>query len=726
MYLFIPKEGVTMKRNTLLKILCTTIPLLLSGWGNAAGLLKPVNSGLADLEIREHHVDVLIEDGYVTTSVEQTFYNPSVNDLEAIYSFPVPESAAVGEFTYWIDGKPVIGEVVEKKQARKIYEEEKAAGRKAAIVEKDEYKTFDISVYPARAQSDVKIRLVYVQAAHVDTGVGRYLYPLEEGGVDDAKLSFWSRNETVTEKFSFNLRFRSSYPIDALRLPNHPGALIQQVAVDEWTVALVNQTETRQTETNHREPKQAEIIQEGNEGVENEVGSNVTASVRQNVFSLSEDILVYWRHKEGLPATLDLVTHKPDASSRGTFMLTLTPGGELGKITQGSDWAFVLDISGSMNGKYATLVEGVRQGLGQLRQDDRFKVVLFNNATVDLSGGFLPATPANVSTVLQQLESYKVGGGTNLHRGLVEGLRGLDDDRATGVILVTDGVANVGETGKKAFLKLLQNNDVRLFTFIMGNSANRPLLNEMTDVSQGFAISVSNADDIVGQIQLATSKLTHQAFRHVALSIDGVKVKDMTPETIGSLYRGEQLSVFGHYWKPGQAEVVLTAKVGGLDKEYKTLVEFPDVSHLNPELERLWAFASIEQLQARLDYFGQDADVEQAISDIAVEYGLVTDYTSMIVLEEARFKQRNIARHNKQRVETEQVARAARQTSVVQNHRVDTNKPMFNSHRPVNSGGSNTGGSGSGGAGAVKPSWLVLIVALMLISSARRKHQQAS
>ncbi len=714
-----------MKRSTLLKILCTTIPLLLSGWSNAAGLLKPVNSGLADLEIREHHVEVLIEDGYVTTSVEQTFYNPSPNDLEAIYSFPVPESAAVGEFTYWIDGKPVIGEVVEKQKARTIYEEEKAAGRNAAIVEKDAYKTFDISVHPVRAQSNVKIRLVYVQAAHTDTGVGRYLYPLEEGGVDDAKLSFWSRNEAVTEKFSFNLRFRSSYPIDALRLPNHPGALIQQVAVDEWTVALLNNKGSNNKGSNNTEFNNQEFNQEfnqgGDAGLENEAVRNVTAGVKQNIFSLSEDILVYWRHKEGLPATLELVTHKPDASGPGTFMLTLTPGAELGQITQGSDWVFVLDISGSMNGKYATLVEGVRQGLGKLRQDDRFKVVLFNNATVDLSGGFKSVSTANVSAVLQQLESYKVGGGTNLHRGLVEGLRGLDDDRATGVVLVTDGVANVGETGKKAFLKLLQNNDVRLFTFIMGNSANRPLLNEMTDVSQGFAISVSNADDIVGQIQLATSKLTHQAFRHVALNIDGVKVKNMTPETIGSLYRGEQLTVFGHYWKPGQAEVVLTAKVGGLDKEYKTLVKFPDLNHLNPEIERLWAFASIEQLQAKLDYFGQDADVEQAISDIAVEYGLVTDYTSMIVLEEARFKQLNIARRNKQRVETEYVARAARQSTPVQSHRADTNKPMFNSQRAVNSSGSS-----SGGAGAVNPSWLLLIVTLMLIASARRKHQQAS
>ena len=724
-----------MKYKTLLKILCTSLPLLLSSWGNAAGLLKPVGSGLDDLEIREHHVEVLIEDGYVTTSVEQIFYNPSASDLEAVYSFPVPESAAVGEFSYWIDGKPVIGEVVEKKQARKIYEEEKAAGRKTAIVEKDAYKTFDISVHPVRAQSDVKIRLVYVQAAHVDTGVGRYLYPLEEGGVDDAKLSFWSRNDIVTEKFSFKLRFRSSYPLDALRLPNHPGALIQQVAVDEWTVALVNNSEAssnngfndngfNNNEFNNigfkdnefnKKPVQAGRNQGGNEGVEHQSGNNVAAGVKQNVFSLSEDIVVYWRHKEGLPATLDLVTHKPDARGRGTFMLTLTPGADLGEITQGSDWVFVLDISGSMSGKYASLVEGVRQGLDKLREDDRFKVVLFNNTAVDLSRGFKSASSANVDSVLRQLESYKVGGATNLHKGLVKGLRGLDDDRPTGVILVTDGVANVGETGKKAFLKLLQNNDVRLFTFIMGNSANRPLLNEMTEVSQGFAISVSNADDIVGQIQLAASKLTHQAFRNVALSIDGVKVKDRTPETIGSLYRGEQLSVFGHYWKPGQAEVILTAKVGGLDKEYKTLVEFPERSQLNPEIERLWAFASIEQLQKKLDYFGQDTDVEQAITDIAVEYGLVTDYTSMIVLEEARFQQFNIVRRNQERVAKELVARTARQTNGVKNNRVDTNKPMFKIPRAVN-----------GGGGAVNPLWLVLIIALKIASNFRRKYQSAS
>ena len=672
-----------MKLIKLLKLMCIAVPLvmlsLVSSGVSAAGLMKPTNSSLPDLEIRGHQVDVVIEDGYVITSIEQIFYNPSASELEAIYSFPVPESASVGEFVYWINDQPVIAEVVEKVKARKIYEEEKSAGRNAALVEKDAYKTFDISVYPVKAQSDVKIRLVYIQPAHIDTGVGRYVYPLEDGGVDEEKLAFWSRNDVVTEKFSFDLRFRSSYPIDALRLPKHPNATIKQVSPDDWSIYLVNQH-------NPEENKNT-----------------------QNVITLSQDIVVYWRHQEGLPGSLDLITYKPENNQRGTFMLTLTPGDDLGKVNSGSDWVLVLDISGSMQGKYATLVEGVRQALGKLRQDDRFKVVLFNNHAMELTSGFTSVSQANVDSILQQLESYNVGGGTNLYAGLKQGIKGLDADRPVGIVLVTDGVANVGNTEKKAFLALLAKHDVRLFTFMMGNSANRPLLKEMTAVSNGFAVSISNADDIVGQIMLATSKLTHQAYRDIELTIDGVKAKNITPENIGSLYRGEQLTIFGHYWKSGAANIVLTAKVGNQEKAYRTTVEFPEVSQRNPEVERLWAFASIEHLQSKLDYYGEDKDIEQAITDIAVEYGLVTDYTSMIVVEEHVFQALNIDRNNKRRVENEHTAREGRKAQEVNNNQVDQHQPMFTSPR-----------ASTGGSGAVNPLWVLLIFSLLVMSKQRR------
>ncbi|UTW05144.1 VWA domain-containing protein [Amphritea atlantica] len=690
----------TLALSTLLTLTAAAPP------AEAAGLLKPVNSTLPELSIREHHVNVALEHSYAVTTVEQVFHNPSAQALEAIYSFPVPEHAAVGEFTYWINGQPVTGEVVKKQQARQIYEQEKNAGREAALVEKDSYKTFDISVTPVQPNSDVRIKLVYIQPAQLDSGVGRYVYPLEDGGVDVQKNSFWSRNEVVDEKFSFEMRLASGYPVDSIRLPQHAQAAIQQISPNQWQINMASQSGVlSHTGPTDDQPDAAELqSQQPSTGQFNTAGVVPAAS-------LDKDIVVYWRHSQNLPGSLDLISYKASAATPGTFMMTLTPGDDLGALQGGRDWVFVLDVSGSMQGKYTTLVEGVRQGLAKLQPDDRFKIVLFNNSATDFSHGFQPATAAVITPLLNQLQQYQPGNGTDLYSGLTQGLKGLDADRSTAMILVTDGVANLGVTEKKRFLDLMENADIRLFTFVMGNSANRPLLNGMTEVSNGFAISVSNADDIVGQLMLATSKMTHQALRDVELKIDGGRVTDLTPEQINSVYRGEQLTVLGHYRKPGPVQISLTGKVGGQLRSYTTEITLPQQSLLHPELERIWAFASIENMQAKMDYLGADessnADTKQAITDLAIQYDLVTDYTSMLVVRDEVFKQLNIERNNQLRTETENSARQQRLQQPVTSQRADSQKPMFNQ----SNNRASLGGSGSGAVGH----WVLLLLGVLLL-----------
>ena len=646
--------------------------------GQSAGLMVPTGSDLPQLLIREHHVNVVIEDGYAVTTVEQVFANPNAADLEAIYSFPVPEKAAVGEFTFWIDGKAVTGEVLEKEQARDIYEAEKQAGGDSALTEQDGYRTFDISVYPVRAGSDVRIRLTYLQPVHVDTSIGRYVYPLEEGGVDEEKLAFWTYQENVEERFSFNLAFRSSWPIDDFRLPRHPQASIQKISDEEWSVSLANESAA------------------AGEGSE-------TASAPAVVHTLNQDIVVYWRQAQGLPGAVEMVAYKEQAGGRGTFMLTVTPGDDLMPITEGSDWVFVLDLSGSMEGKYQSLVEGVNKGLSNLNANDRFRIILFNDRTDEITPGFVFASVENIHSYTSVLANSRPNSGTNLYAGLERGLNSLEDDRSSALILVTDGVANIGHTEKKDFLGLLETHDVRLFSFVMGNSANRPLLEGMAGVSNGFAMNVSNGDDIAGKLMEATSKLTHQALHDVDVRFAGIRVADLTPARIGSLYRGQQLIVFGHYWGDGAADVRIEGKVSGEDKVYSTVFEFPATATLHPEIERLWGFAKIEDLQNQLDYFGEDADVEQAIVDVAMENGLVTDYTSMIVLPEERYQELGINRFNRDRVEKEHLARQQRASQAVRDNRVDASQPMYSNPRA---------GHANGG-GALGP-WILLLLLPLL------------
>ncbi|MDX2416267.1 MAG: VIT and VWA domain-containing protein [Xanthomonadales bacterium] len=676
-------------KSLLLSLTALCISSIWSTPNYAAGLMTPTGSALPQLEIRQHHVNVVIDDGYAITRVEQVFANPHGTDLEAIYSFPVPENAAVGEFTYWIDGSPVTGEVLEKQQARDIYQQEKQAGRETALTEQDSYKTFDVAVYPVRAGQDVRISLTYVQPVHIDSSIGRFVYPLEDGGVDEHKLSFWTYNDAVEESFSFNLSFRSSWPIDEFRLPQHPQASIQKLSDSEWNVSLINEVAASD---------------------EAQPASTIPSVVQR----LDEDIVVYWRQAQGLPGSVEMVTYKENPGERGTFMLTFTPGDDLELITQGRDWVFILDFSGSMEGKFQSLIEGVNKGLTRLNPNDRFRIILFNNQPREITHGFEYAEPENVQHYIRQLENNHPNSGTNLFAGLSLGIQSLDADRSNALILVTDGVANLGYTEKKDFLELLEQTDVRLFTFVLGNSSNRPLLESMAGVSNGFAVNVSNSDDIAGKILEATSRLTHEALHDIDVEISGIKVSDLTPERIGSLYRGQQLIIFGHYWGSGVAHVSLDGRVSGEIKNYSTSFEFPESGTLHPEIERLWAFAKIEDLQNRLDYFGKDADIEQAITDVAIENGLVTDYTSMIVLREERYQELGIHRFNRSRVEKEQLARQERMLQGVRNNRVDTGQPMYTEQRT----------SHGNGGGAFGPWILLLMLPLVLLHLRTRQNLQ--
>jgi Ca-activated chloride channel family protein len=247
-------------------------------------------------------------------------------------------------------------------------------------------------------------------------------------------------------------------------MPNANGALVHKLDEQRWDLSL-----------------RSGLSDESVEGAPTDPFSTGQA------YRLDQDLVVYWCLAQDLPGSLDLVTYKPDPAGRGTFMLTLTPGDDLQPISQGTDWIFVLDLPGSMQGKYGTLAEGVRQALGKLRPDDRFRIMTFNNGARELTRGYEPATRNAASQWAERVAAEQPNGGTNLYAGLKLALDRIDADRTSGILLVTDGVANVGETEQRNFLRLLEKKDVRLSTFIMGNSANRPLLEALTQASDGFA-----------------------------------------------------------------------------------------------------------------------------------------------------------------------------------------------------------------------------------------------
>jgi Ca-activated chloride channel family protein len=639
----------------------TTILTCIPAKGFAAGLLKSVNGSDVSTTIKAHSVDVTINNGFTRTEVDQTFANHSDSDLEVIYTFPLPKQASLSEVSLWIDGTEAVGEVVEKERARKIYETQKAQGNDTALAEKNDYKTFDISIGTVPAGDEVRVRIVYYQPIEIDLNVGRYIYPLAEGNVDEERIAFWTVDDNVDGPFSFHLQLKSAFPIKDVRVPSFQvEAVIQrsggagEEAGEVWDVTI-------------EKPK----------------GAN-----------LGQDIVFYYRLEDNIPGRVELVPFRDNPNEPGTFMVVVTPAADLQPIKEGADWVFVLDVSGSMGGaKIATLADGVSKTLNKMPSNDRFRIVTFNEKAHDFSGGFIQATPENVQNWIKRVKRIQSGGSTNLFGGISLGYKGLDDDRTTGMILVTDGVANVGQTEHAHFLELLKNYDLRLFTFVIGNSANQPLMDRLAIDSGGFAMNISSSDDIVGRILQAKAKVMHECLHDVELTFSGEKVKDLTPARTKNLYLGEQLVLFGRYNGDGEVAIQLKAKVSGHEKVWQTVANMPKVDQNNPEIERLWALSQIDELMKEVREKGESERLRKNIVGLGTGYSLVTDYTSMVVVKEDVFENEGIDRRNATRVERERRAQAARSTVPVKRNRVDNDKNggMFK--------GSRSPGVGSGPVG---------------------------
>lgn len=639
---------------------------------HAGGTLTPVGSAHAPIQIRSHQVNVTINNGFAQTEVLQTFFNPNPASLEAIYTFPVPTGASLAEITIDNGERTLAGEVLPKAEAEATYEEEKAAGNDAGLGSKHGYRNFEFKVSPVRANSEARLRFVYYQPLEIDTGVGRYVYPLEEGGTDEVAQSFWTANDQVEGDFLVNVDLKSAVPVDAVRVPGFE------------TVATV----TRLDAGHH------------------------TVSLNQPGARLNRDFVLYYRLADNLPGRVEVIPYRAAADRPGTFMMVVTPGIDLAPLNRGADYAFILDTSGSMQGKIHTLAEGVSQALGQMTAQDRFRIVTFSNSARELVD-WTPATPAAVHAAIEQVKSVRPNGGTNLFGGLELGLRNLDADRATSVVLVTDGVANQGIVNPAKFHQLVRRYDVRVFGFLLGNSANWPLMRTIADGTGGFYAGVSNADDIVGQLLLAKSKMTHEAMHDASFRFRGARVFDTTGDEPRKIYRGQQLVLFGRYEKAGHATVELHARLTGEDKVYTTTFDFPAVDTANPEIERFWALAQIDQLELKAQIGALPVDEsEDAITHLGVQYQIVTDHTAMVVLDDQTFARRGIERRNQQRTAAEHAAQSMRAAQPVQSHRVDANQPTYSQPAPHISRS-----SGGGGALDREDVGALLMIALLIVGT---------
>ncbi len=636
------------------------------------------------LHLRSHDVDVVINNGFATTTIEQVLDNPTDNVLEAKWSFPLPDEASLSELALWLDGAPVIGEVVEKSEAQRIYEAEKDAGESSALAEQNGFVDYRVSVSAVPARGEVKVRVVYYQPLDIDQGVGRYLYPLQGGNTDDVNMdrNFWSMEKSVSGGMTIDVTLKTAFPVDGLHSPSHRTITTKQEAEGLWHCSWT--------------------------------GSGPV---------LDTDFVLLYRLSEDVPARIELLTSRYAAQGEGTFMAVITPGEDLAEITDGTDWMFVLDVSGSMKGgKLRVLCQGVVDAISRLRPEDRFQVIKVNNGYGTLTRDWVTPGSPQAERAISAVGALRSGGGTNIFVALNAAYDRLDADRPSAIILVSDGVANTGPHEYRDFIEMAKTHDGRLFTFVMGNGANSTLLGDLATLSGGFAKTVSVQDEVGAHLMLARSRMSHEAMHGVSFELDGATVTH--PKLLPSLYLGQQLVVFGRYRGSGPSELKVSALISGQRKTWSVPVDLPAIDVSNPELERLYALAAIKDLERAEWLDGKsEGETRDSIVDMAVAYSLVTDHTSMVVVREGRKAAYGLGSGNAERRRREQDAARTRNAAGNQVQIQTGGQQLAGprpAHAPSRSQRSNRGG---GGGGALGPVGIMGIAGLITLAASRRKKR---
>src|SRR5262245_20276794 len=172
---------------------------------NAAGLLIADGGFGGVLDIKEHAVQVTINNGIAVTKVTQIFHNTEKRQVEALYTFPVPKAASVANFSMWINGKEMVGEVLEKQRAREIYNSYKQQRVDPGLLEQVDYRTFEMRIFPIGPEADQKVEITYYQELDFDHDTATYVYPL-------ATVTRKGLNSRTTGKFAIGFDVKSAVP----------------------------------------------------------------------------------------------------------------------------------------------------------------------------------------------------------------------------------------------------------------------------------------------------------------------------------------------------------------------------------------------------------------------------------------------------------------------------------------------------------------------------------
>ncbi|HTD61538.1 MAG TPA: VIT domain-containing protein [Gemmatimonadaceae bacterium] len=520
-----------------------------------------------------------LADRVVRWEVKETFRNTGGPLGEADYLFPLPQGAAFENLQLSINGELVSGETLGADEARRVYEDIVRRKRDPALVEWMGFGLLRARIFPLAAGEEKTVVVKFQSVAQREGDALRLDYLRSDARNDSA---------SDAERWNFTLTYPLHHGYGTPYSPTHNVA-----RVHDGTVAITG-------------PERA---------------LTVLVPVARQTGGASITVLPYRASSED-----------------GFAMITLTPPeGHASKTPR--DVTFVLDVSGSMNGKKIEQAKAAgRQLVESLRPEDRFRLIDFSTDVRTFRDGWAQATQENVAAAEKYFGQLEAEGSTNIEAALAEALNNQSDDaeRLPIVLFITDGEPTVGErnTDKLVAGMVAKRGRTRLFTFGLGADVNTSLLEQLSLDGRGTAQFVRPDESVERAVSLVAGRLSGPVATDLVVHTDdNVQLKSQLPSGAIDLFEGQDAIVLARYTGTGSTHLTFRGHTASGPVEWSETVTFPDRERANPFVARLWATQRIGYLSADRHKHGANPEVDDEIRQLGMRFGIPTELTSYLVQE---------------------------------------------------------------------------------------------
>ncbi|MDQ0470964.1 marine proteobacterial sortase target protein [Labrys wisconsinensis] len=566
-------------------------------------------------------VDLTVSGPTIRARLTQIFHNPTKGWVEGVYVYPLPEGAAVDTLKMVIGRRVVVADVRKREEAKRIYEDAKAAGQKAALIEQERPNIFTNSVANIGPGETVVVQIEYQEPVHQAGDVFSLRVPLvvaprynpgpaivqsadfsKEGGgwgttvsdpvPDRARIEppvLDPRKAGPINPVSISVKLQAGFPLGEVKSSFHQ-VKIDAPAPDTRVVALD--------------------------------GGMVPAD---------RDFELTWQAAAtGAPA-VGLFREHLGQNDYLLAYVTPPPGVQAETEQRPREVTFVIDNSGSMGGQSMIQAKAsLAYGLGRLKPADRFNVIRFDDTMTALFPDTVPADAEHLAQAQSFVSSIEANGGTEMVPPMQTALtdpRPGDTGFLRQVVFLTDG--EIGNEQQLFDTISAGRGRSRVFMVGIGSAPNTYLMTRAAELGRGTYTAIGSIDQVQDHMRALFDKLESPVVTNLTATLSAGGA-DMTPSALPDLYRGEPLVLAARLGKPAG-----TLEIRGMIGSRPWVVTLPvDKAAPGKGLSKLWArrkIADAEVAQTLRQITPDEAD--KRILALALEHHLVTRLTSLVAVD---------------------------------------------------------------------------------------------